>query len=176
VKRYMLLLVAVLALAGGSAQARTSAPSVPFDRAFIDAMVPHHESAIAMAKEAKSAGLSAPALVKIANDILRSQSAEIRLMHSWRKAWYGSAAVDPHGSAALGLSAHDMGMAGMPGMLKNAKNVDKAFASMMVGHHKGAVVMAKLALQRGQHGQLRALARRIIAAQEREIAVMRRYA
>lgn len=34
---------------------------VPFDQAFIDAMVPHHREAIEMAKAAKARGLTEPA-------------------------------------------------------------------------------------------------------------------
>ena len=56
--------------------------SVPFDRAFIDAMVPHHESAIEMAETAKAAGLSQPELVTVADDIIDSQQAEIDQMLS----------------------------------------------------------------------------------------------
>ena len=43
-----------------SSSATSAAQTVPFDRAFIDAMVPHHERAVAMAKNAKTAGLSEP--------------------------------------------------------------------------------------------------------------------
>ncbi len=48
---------------GPSGDVNAAGSSVPFDRAFIDGMVPHHEGAIEMAKEAKAAGLSEPALV-----------------------------------------------------------------------------------------------------------------
>ena len=104
-------------------------------------------------------------MVKIANNILTSQSAEIRLMHAWRKGWYGSATVDLIGAAALGMFAGAMGMEAMPGMIRGAKNIDKTFASMMVAHHRGAIAMAQIALMKAQHAQLRALAQRIIAAQ-----------
>lgn len=61
----------------------------PFDRAFIDMMVPHHEGAIAMAEELLDKG-EHPALREMAQDIIRTQSAEIDRMRGWRKAWYGS--------------------------------------------------------------------------------------
>ena len=89
----------------------TSADSaVPFDRAFIDAMVPHHQSAIAMARAAKIAGLSDPELVKVADNIVTSQQAEIDDMRGWRERWFGSGAIDPQGADSLGLSAAEMGM------------------------------------------------------------------
>ena len=68
----------------------------PFDRAFIDMMVPHHQGAIAMAKELLKKG-EQPALRKIANDVIGSQSKEIARMRGWRKAWYGSAGMDMGG-------------------------------------------------------------------------------
>jgi uncharacterized protein (DUF305 family) len=155
--------------------ARSTAMSAPFDRAFIDAMVPHHQAAIEMAKMAKMAGLSRPPLMKIANAIIATQGKEIAQMRSWRKAWYGSARIDPNGMMALGLSMSDMGMSGGANDLMNAKNVNTAFASMMIAHHQGAVRMARLALTRAQHPQIRALAQRIIAGQTRETRVMRTY-
>ena len=62
----------------------------PFDKAFIDAMVPHHQGAIAMAKELLKKG-EQPALRKMAKDIISAQTEEIAQMREWRKAWYGSA-------------------------------------------------------------------------------------
>ena len=68
----------------------------PFDKAFIDAMVPHHQGAIAMAKELLAKG-EQPGLRKMANDIISAQTKEIAQMRDWRKAWYGSAgsSADP---------------------------------------------------------------------------------
>jgi uncharacterized protein (DUF305 family) len=64
----------------------------PFDKALIDAMVPHHQGAIAMAKELLKKG-EQPALRKMAEDIIGAQTEEIAQMKQWRKAWYGSAKV-----------------------------------------------------------------------------------
>ena len=62
----------------------------PFDRAFIDMMVPHHQGAIAMAKQLLKKG-EQPGLRKMADDIISAQTDEIAQMRRWRKAWYGSA-------------------------------------------------------------------------------------
>jgi uncharacterized protein (DUF305 family) len=62
----------------------------PFDKAFIDAMVPHHQGAITMAKKLLDKG-EQPALRKMANDIISAQTDEIAQMRQWRKAWYGAA-------------------------------------------------------------------------------------
>jgi uncharacterized protein (DUF305 family) len=89
-------LVAALALtaSGCGSDGSPAAASVPFDQAFIDAMVPHHEQAIEMAKSARAAGLSEPVLVDIADAIIATQQDEIETMKGWRADWYGSAEID----------------------------------------------------------------------------------
>jgi len=62
----------------------------PFDRAFIDMMVPHHRGAIAMARIELAKGTQ-PELRKLARDIIAAQTKEIEQMRMWRKDWYGSA-------------------------------------------------------------------------------------
>jgi hypothetical protein len=52
-------------------------------------------------------------------------------------------------------------------------DVDRDFVAMMVPHHQGAVDMAKAELKYGHNEQLRRLAQEIVAAQQREITVMR---
>ena len=52
-------------------------------------------------------------------------------------------------------------------------NTDKDFVAMMLPHHQGAVDMAKVELQYGRNPAMRKLARDIVAAQDREIALMR---
>jgi uncharacterized protein (DUF305 family) len=68
----------------------------PFDRAFIDAMVPHHQGAVAMAKELLKKG-EQPALRTMADDIIEAQTKEIEQLRGWRMAWYGSAGMDMGG-------------------------------------------------------------------------------
>ncbi|MGE4427161.1 MAG: DUF305 domain-containing protein [Solirubrobacteraceae bacterium] len=61
----------------------------PFDRAFIDEMIPHHQGAIRMARAELAKG-SDPELKKIATAIVAAQKQEIEQMNSWREQWYGS--------------------------------------------------------------------------------------
>ena len=154
----------------------TSTAGVPFDRAFIDAMVAHHESALEMARAAKDAGLSQPDLVEVADAILATQQEEIDRMKKWRAEWFGSAEIDPDGAAALGLSESDMGMQHNADALRDSTSVDTDFAQMMITHHQGAIEMAKLAEEKAEHEELRELAGEIISAQEREIEIMRPHA
>ena len=169
------LLVFVLSACGGgdsSSDFGTSPSGAAFDRAFIDAMVPHHESAIEMATAAKEAGLSQPDLVKVADDILATQQLEINQMKDWRGEWFGSSTIDPNGATALGLSESQMGMQHDADALMNSGDVNTDFAQMMITHHQGAIDMAKLAADNAEHEELKDLAEEIISAQEREIKVM----
>lgn len=54
-----------------------------------------------------------------------------------------------------------------------AGNADIDFARSMVPHHQGAVEMAKVELKYGKDPELRKMAERMIADQEREIAEMK---
>jgi uncharacterized protein (DUF305 family) len=60
----------------------------PFDRKFIDLMIPHHQGAIRMARAELAKG-NDRALRTIGRGIVAAQAREIRQMNAWRKAWYG---------------------------------------------------------------------------------------
>ncbi len=56
--------------------------------AFLENMIPHHESAIVMANELKRS-TKRPELVKLADDIISTQTSEISLMKGWLNQWFG---------------------------------------------------------------------------------------
>ncbi|HYM63043.1 MAG TPA: DUF305 domain-containing protein [Gaiellaceae bacterium] len=117
----------------GAGQQTVATGQVPFDRSFIDAMVPHHQSAIDMAREALDAGLTQPELMTIANDIIATQQTEIDKMLAWREQWFGSKEPGPKEAALEELGMSATGMDGMePGAMgfDNAEDVDQAFAEM----------------------------------------------
>jgi len=60
-------------------------------------------------------------------------------------------------------------------MMERSGDADKDFAMMMVPHHEGAIAMAKAELQYGKDSTLRAMAEKIIAAQEAEIAELKKW-
>jgi len=71
----------------GMTDPRELANAKPFDRAFIDAMIPHHESAIEMADVAlESSGNEE--VRTLAQDIVDAQRREIEQMKGWREKWY----------------------------------------------------------------------------------------
>jgi uncharacterized protein (DUF305 family) len=181
------VLVAALAVAlagcGGDDNAdeaadTNAAPSgVPFDQAFIDAMVPHHREAIEMAEAAKARGLTQPDLDEIASDIITSQQREIDQMLDWREQWFGSRTLGPILPEVLGVPGSELGMEhGSADEVSGAADVDATFAEMMIAHHEGAIAMAKAANEKAQHDEVDDLAATIIEAQEREIGIMEPHA
>jgi uncharacterized protein (DUF305 family) len=60
----------------------------PFDRAFLDMMIPHHEGAIRMAQRQLERGRNRT-VKRLARSIVRAQTKEINQMHNWRIQWFG---------------------------------------------------------------------------------------
>jgi len=63
------------------------AADAQFDLRFINAMIPHHESAVTMAKDTLNK-TKRPEIKQLAQDIVTSQQAEVTQMKQWRQAWY----------------------------------------------------------------------------------------
>jgi uncharacterized protein (DUF305 family) len=66
---------------------RSLAKADPSDKAFIDAMIPHHRSAIEMA-EVAARETNNPEIKDLAKDIVEAQRREISQMEQWRQKWY----------------------------------------------------------------------------------------
>jgi uncharacterized protein (DUF305 family) len=60
----------------------------PFDKAFIEAMIPHHQTAIMMSRMAGGAS-GRPEMRGLTSSIIEAQSTEIDKMQAWYEEWYG---------------------------------------------------------------------------------------
>lgn len=74
------------AMPGMDIAAVENAPDV--DKAFIDEMILHHQSAVEMATEAQEQG-EHQEIRDLAGRIISAQQTEISMMETWRTAWYG---------------------------------------------------------------------------------------
>ena len=59
----------------------------PFDKAFIEEMIPHHQMAVMMAEMLENS-TTRPEMKKLAQDIITAQTKEINQMREWYKTWY----------------------------------------------------------------------------------------
>ncbi len=151
-------------------------PMAEFDLMYIDMMIPHHESIIALAEVALPE-LTDPRLIAMAQNIIDTQTAENQQMHDLREAWYPDATP---------VSMDEMmGMPGMSGDMAHmdqqmsaewqvttfcaAENKDLAFIEQAIPHHRMAIDVSKAALTEATHAELVTIAEDVIAAQEAEI-------
>ena len=147
---------------------------------FIDAMIPHHQGAVEMAKQAKEKS-KRPEIQKLADDIIKAQDKEIAQMKQWRTAWYPKATAEPVAyNAKTGKSAA-MTPDQMQTMMMNQDlgtadaEFDLRFIDAMIRHHQGAVTMAKDALTKTKQPEIKSLAQDIIRSQEGEIQQMQQW-
>jgi len=73
---------------GGPVDMEDLAAAEQFDKAFIEAMVPHHQMGIMMSQMAGGA-TSRPELRDLTESIIEAQSEEIDKMQEWYDEWYG---------------------------------------------------------------------------------------
>lgn len=175
-KRYLLgsLAIITVLLGGALAGCSKSQPAAfnDADVTFVQGMIPHHQQAVKMAKMADTQAASAE-VKDLAARIEGAQGPEIEKMQGWLEDWGKS---KDSKDSTNGMDMGDAMMtAGDMKQLRKAQGAtfDGLFLTGMVGHHEGAVKMAKQELKDGQSDDAKTLARAIIAAQEREIAEMK---
>jgi uncharacterized protein (DUF305 family) len=151
-----------------------------FDLRFIDAMIPHHEGAVVMAKAAQQ-NSKRPEIQKLAADIIKAQAQEIAQMQQWRTAWYPNASSTPIAwhkemNHAMPMSEAQIKAMRMDMDLGAADaDFDKRFIDAMIPHHEGAVVMANDAWQKSKRPEIQKLAQEIIGSQKNEIEQMQQW-
>ncbi|MCC5629192.1 DUF305 domain-containing protein [Nostoc sphaeroides CHAB 2801] len=151
-----------------------------FDLRFIDAMIPHHQGAVEMAKVAQQKS-KRPEIKKLADNIIKSQNQEITQMKQWRQAWYPKAGDKP--MAYNSQMGHMMEMSSdqMKSMMMSQDlgaadaEFDLRFINAMIPHHEGAVTMGQDALSKSKRPEIKKLAQEIVKAQEIEIKEMQQW-
>ena len=151
-----------------------------YDLRFIDAMTPHHQGAVEMAKEAQQKS-TRPQIKNLANEIIKAQNKEIGQLKQWRQAWYRNAGDKPIAyNAQTGqmtrMSSEQMKEMMMSGDLGAADaEFDLRFINAMIPHHQGAITMAQDALSKSKRPEIKKLAQEIITSQQKEIDQMKQW-
>ncbi|MBW4597592.1 MAG: DUF305 domain-containing protein [Brasilonema angustatum HA4187-MV1] len=151
-----------------------------YDLRFIDAMTPHHQGAVVMAKEALQKS-KRPEIKKLSQEIIKAQNKEIAELKQWRTAWYPKAASTP-----MAWNAQMNHMMEMPPEQSKAMRMDMdlgaadsefdlRFINAMIPHHEAAVTMAQDALNKSKRPEIKKLAQNIITSQQQEIAQMKKW-
>lgn len=153
---------------------RLDTPSGNASVDFLRGMIPHHESAIAMADSLLKYGGENEEIKKLAEDIISVQKEEIEDMQQMITELSDESMKDEEKEAAYlneynkmfdNPHSHHIDTSGV-------KSVDEAFAMGMITHHQMAVDMARSIFEYTDSDKLKEMAKNIIEVQEKEIAQM----
>jgi uncharacterized protein (DUF305 family) len=156
---------------GGMAKQMVTKNGEYSDEAFIDAMVPHHQGAIAMAKVALK-NTEHEQIKELSRNILASQQAEIEELKAIKKEEFGTSDVPMEMSSE---QMRGMGVMMDPQSLANKEPFAEAFIEAMIPHHQSAIDMATVANQESENPRIKELAENIVSAQKGEIEQMKRW-
>ncbi|WP_046471314.1 DUF305 domain-containing protein [Allosalinactinospora lopnorensis] len=139
------------------------------DVAFVQSMIPHHEQAVEMSELAESR--AGDEVGELAERIKDGQGPEIERLTGMLDEWGEEPLSDGH------VGRDMVGMLGEEQMVEledaEGEAFDTVFLQQMVGHHAGAVEMAREQLDEGRSPEVTELAEETIDVQEAEIEEMR---
>ena len=172
-KRILVLLLPLVLVAACAGTKKVDQDHNDADIAFAEAKIPHHEQADEMAELVADANASTE-VQQLARQIKDAQAPEIERLDGFLDDW------DAEPAAAHGAHGdHDS----MPGMMTDSdlsslaaasgREFDRAWLTMMIAHHEGAVAMAQTQLDDGRSKPAHELAEQIVSAQNDEISTMK---
>lgn len=145
------------------------------DVTFLQMMYPHHAQAVEMAKLVPTRTTN-QAMLDLASAVQKAQAPEMDEMTALLKS-FGQPAP-----SAGDMSGMNMGSTTTPGMMSadqmnsltglSGAAFDKAWLTMMIDHHTGAIDMARTEQAKGINPDAKKLADSIVSAQQAEITHM----
>jgi uncharacterized protein (DUF305 family) len=149
------------------------------DYAFATNMIPHHQQAIELAALAPEHSTDKD-LIALAAKISAEQDPEIKALRVFLVQWD----ENPDDNASHGDHGGDAGHGSMAGMVDDATmaklqslkgaEFDTLWLQSMIGHHEGAIAMAKAEVAKGQNVDTKRMAQTIIDSQQAEIDQMKK--
>jgi uncharacterized protein (DUF305 family) len=137
---------------------------------FLKLMIPHHQGAVEMALYEVAYG-SNKEMVQLAKSIIAEQQIEIKMMKQLLSSEYHTPPNEI--KTAWDATMHTM-MKDMPAT-NELKNIDAAFAKVMMPHHQAGIDMAKVILKYGNDHAVKRMAENVISSQQVEIEQMKHY-
>ena len=143
------------------------------DVAFATNMIPHHQQAVDLSAMVPDRSTNA-GLVALAQQISAAQQPEINVMKVFLVQW------NENPDSNSGHAGHGNAMQGMVDAATMTKleslsgaDFDKLWLELMIGHHQGAIEMAKAEIANGDNVDAKDLAKNIVTTQEAEIGQMK---
>jgi uncharacterized protein (DUF305 family) len=159
--------------------------ALDFDLIFLDAMIPHVQASIDMATIARDRS-TRPELVEFASAIISGQLSQVEAMIAWRAEWYPDvpALSWVHLVDAMNMKLSESpgvgGVAGLEAMdpahraadlasLCGTDDVDLAFIDALIAHNGSSIILAKAAIDRSTHREVREIGGSLATTQQYEI-------
>ena len=141
------------------------------DVMFAQMMIPHHQQAVELAALAPEHTTN-QAVLTLASTISAEQQPEINAMTALLLQWDVDPKATPdHGGSGMQGMVDDATMAKLKSL--NGPEFDTLWLQAMIGHHQGAIDMAKAEIANGQSADMTAMAKTMVTAQQAEINQMK---
>jgi uncharacterized protein (DUF305 family) len=145
------------------------------DIAFATNMIPHHQQAVEMSGLVPDHSTD-PAVIDLASAITAAQKPEIDTLKVFLVQWKENPDSDTgqggHGGMAMDGMIDDATMARLDGL--HGTDFDTLWLQSMIGHHRGAIEMAKAELANGENVDAKQMAQNIVTTQQAEIDQMQK--
>src|SRR4051794_20294897 len=140
------------------------------DIAFATNMIPHHQQAVQLSELVPDRSTD-PAVIKLAADIAAAQGPEIETMKVLLVQWKeGGSGDEPAPETHGGHGAPMQGMVDEATMKTletlRGNEFDTLWLTSMIGHHQGAIEMAKAEIANGVNADAKNVAQHIVTSQE----------
>jgi uncharacterized protein (DUF305 family) len=145
-----------------------------YDLHFIDSMIMHHQGAIQMSKLVETKGDHAR-VKAFARRVIDDQQKDIKELENYRSKYYAGK------EKMEGMNMPDMSKEEMRKKMEESMKAlqsssghdfDHNFVSIMTEHHQDGIKMAKDAVAKAEHAEIKRFAQKVVTKQQKEITEM----
>lgn len=158
----LLAVLGALALGPQLAQSQTRSTYNGTDASFASMMLPHHQGGVKLGKMAAEKGVNAD-IRRLGRNIVAAQTREIRTLRRMVLQFNTRPSMAPEIERRDEIDMKKLRRA-------SGTEFDRMWLDVISAHHMAAIQMARMEVQGGRNAAARQLARRIVAAQRRELA------